>query len=297
MPILYSASQVSAGNLPVQPINLGTAKAFEILNYSPDFLLIGTRESGATSQTDVSFVTLIEPYEGLRMTIPLGTEMTTIWVGTDSTLSTNPATFGTVTSLPGVSYVLYPNQVPPTRWKLVAQGVVGIGGEKLPISGDVTLPAGTQVTLPSGQVVDLASGATVDLATGASVLVNNTSGSPVINNPLHAGIALGGGYDLPNTTLVPITVGAVVQKLIISPTNLSAQTSATNTYMFVQLTVTSQSTEPILYIPVGALTQGQPSKPEQFDFGQGISITQITAEWVDLGSSTEGYATILAIIV
>ena len=280
MPILYSASQVSAGNLPVQPINLGTAKAFEILNYSPDFLLIGTRESGATSQTDVSFVTLIEPYEGLRMTIPLGTEMTTIWVGTDSTLSTNPATFGTVTSLPGVSYVLYPNQVPPTRWKLVAQGVVGIGGEKLPISGDVTLPAGTQVTLPSGQVVDLASGATVDLATGASVLVNNTSGSPVINNPLQSSNVTSGAITIDSNSSIQITLAAVIQQIQLSIANIGA-TSTGNAYVQCEGYDSGYS---LVYSVASAIP---PTVPQYyapslgFFLGQGLSIAYVIITWRD----------------
>lgn len=126
MPLLYSATQVAAGTLPLRPINLGTNLAFEILNYSPYFLLLGTTESGAESQTDPHFITIIEPWEGIRMAVPTGTTMTTLYISGATNLSQNNMTFGSVTSLPGVSYVLYPTTVSPTRWKLISQGITSL---------------------------------------------------------------------------------------------------------------------------------------------------------------------------
>ncbi len=133
MPILYTASQVASGNLPVRPVNLSTNIAFEILNYSPYFLLLGTTESGAESQTDPHFITILEPWEGLRMSVPPSTTMTTLYIGAATKLSQNDMAFGSVTNLPGVSYVLYNTVVAPTRWRLISQGVTS-----LPLSAMIT---------------------------------------------------------------------------------------------------------------------------------------------------------------
>ena len=148
MPTIYSPGQISAGTLNVAPINIGTQKSLEILNYSSYFLCLATTQAGATDKNDHSLVTVIEPWQGIRMPVPIGTANTQLYVGVDPTLSTNPVTFGNVVDLPGVQYQTFNVVVAPSRWALLGQSVVNPDGATVGtlVNNSVTTPAQTNET-------------------------------------------------------------------------------------------------------------------------------------------------------
>ena len=249
MPTIYSPGQISAGTLNVAPINIGTQKSLEILNYSSYFLCLATTQAGATDKNDPSLVTVIEPWQGIRMPVPIGTANTQLYVGVDPTLSTNPVTFGNVVDLPGVQYQTFNVVVVPSRWALLGQSVVN----------------------PDGATV--------------GTLVNNDSGSPVLNNPLEADTVTLLDTNISSGGSTTVTVGAVVQVININVSNAGTTTTG-ETYLTVELLDSSGATKFKQLYPFNGIASNRIGQPVEVNLGQGLSIASAYLAWSDSAGNT-----------
>ena len=248
MPTIYSPGQISAGTLNVAPINIGTQKSLEILNYSSYFLCLATTQAGATDKNDHSLVTVIEPWQGIRMPVPIGTANTQLYVGVDPTLSTNPVTFGNVVDLPGVQYQTFNVVVAPSRWALLGQSVVN----------------------PDGATV--------------GTLVNNDSGSPVLNNPLQASASSQSANVIQSGQGINVTIGQVIQAI-----SFLVENSGTTTYgtTSLSLTLNDPTNITIYYLAFSfdGLAPGKTQFGTNLILGSGIAVANLEWAWNDSASN------------
>ena len=125
-------------------------------------------------------------------------------------------------------------------------------------------------------------GADVTIGSG-SVTVDNTAGSPVLNNPLQADSLNVAGISIASGGSYSATIGAVVQRIIMSINNNG---SAATGIAFLNLTLGLQSGGALTAnFPVNGLSSGSYSPLLVLELGSGLNLASVEFVWSDSASN------------